>query len=79
MNQGPTIQALEYKTIFTLGLTGPQQLNAWPVSMVSLSDFPDAYLAERLSFLGKSQPDVRAMCWVSISVIPATSKRSPTN
>jgi hypothetical protein len=29
MNQGPTIQALEYKTILTLGLTGPQQLNAW--------------------------------------------------
>jgi hypothetical protein len=48
MNQGPTIQALEYKTISTLGLTGPQQLNAWPVSIVSLSDFPDAYLA----FLG---------------------------
>jgi hypothetical protein len=60
MNQGPTMQALEYKTIFTLGLTGPQQLNAWPVSMVSLSDFPDAYLAERLSFLGKAQPDVRS-------------------
>jgi hypothetical protein len=60
MNQGPTIQALEYKTIFTLGLTGPQQLNAWPVSMVSLSDFPDAYLAERVSFLGNSQPDVRS-------------------
>ena len=59
MNQGPTIQALKYKTISTLGLTGPQQLNAWPVSMVSLSDLPDAYLAERISFLGQSQPDVR--------------------
>jgi hypothetical protein len=59
MNQGPTIQALEYKTILTLGLTGPQQLSAWPVSMVALSDFGDAYLSERLSFLGKSQPDIR--------------------
>jgi hypothetical protein len=60
MNQGPTIQALEYKTILTLGLTGPQQLTGWPVSMVALSDFGDAYLAERLSFLGKSQPDIRS-------------------
>jgi hypothetical protein len=33
---------------------------AWPVSMGSLSDFSDAYLAERLSFLGKSQPDGRS-------------------
>jgi hypothetical protein len=59
MNQGPTIQALEYKTILTLGLTGPQQLSAWPVSMVSLSDFSDAYLAERLPIVGKYQPDIR--------------------
>jgi hypothetical protein len=60
MNQGSTIQALEYKSILTLGLTGPQQLSVWPVSMVALSDFGDAYLAERLSFLGKSQPDIRS-------------------
>jgi hypothetical protein len=59
MNQGPDIQALEYKTILTLGLTGPQQLNVWPVNLVSLSDFPDAYLAERLPVIGKAQPDVR--------------------
>jgi len=59
MNQGPTIQALEYKTILTLGLTGPQQLNAWPMSLVSLSDFSDSYLAERLPVVGKAQPDVR--------------------
>jgi len=60
LNQGPTIQALEYKTILTLGLTGTQQLNAWPVSLVSLSDFSDDYLAERLPVLGKAQPDVRS-------------------
>jgi hypothetical protein len=59
MNQGPTIQALEYKTILTLGLTGPQQLNSWPVSLVALSDFPDEYLAQRLPVVGKAQPDVR--------------------
>jgi hypothetical protein len=60
MNQGPTIQALEYRSIFTLGLSGPQQLSAWPVSLVSLSDFSDDYLAERLPVVGKAQPDVRS-------------------
>jgi len=60
MSQGPTIQALEYKSILTLGLTGSQQLNAWPVSLVSLSDFSDAYLAERLPVIGKAQPDIRS-------------------
>ena len=60
MNQGSSIDALEYKTILTLGLTGPQQLNAWPVSLVSLSDFSDDYLAQRLPVVGKSQPDVRS-------------------
>ena len=59
MNQGPTIQALEYKSIFTLGLSG-SQLSAWPVSLISLSDFSDAYLAERLPVVGKTQPDVRS-------------------
>jgi hypothetical protein len=60
MNQGSSINALEYRTILTLGLTGPQQLNAWPVSLVSLSDFSDDYLAERLPVVGKAQPDVRS-------------------
>jgi hypothetical protein len=60
MNQGPTIQALEYRSIFTLGLSGPQQLSAWPVSLVSLSDFSDAYLAERLPVVSKAQADVRS-------------------
>jgi hypothetical protein len=60
MNQGPTIQALEYRNILTLGLSGPQQLNAWPVSLVSLSDFSDHYRAERLPVISKAQPDVRS-------------------
>lgn len=60
MNQGPSLQALEYRTILTLGLTGPQQLNAWLVSLVSLSDFSDDYLAERLPVVGKAQPDIRS-------------------
>ncbi|HLK85581.1 MAG TPA: hypothetical protein VKT27_03670 [Candidatus Binataceae bacterium] len=60
MNQGPTMQALNYRSIFTLGLTGAQQLNGWPVSLVALSDFSDNYLNERLPMLTKAQPDVRS-------------------
>ena len=61
INQGPTLQALDYRSIFTLGLTsGAQQLSGWPVSLVALSDFSDDYLAERLPMLGKAQPDVRS-------------------
>lgn len=59
MNQGPTIEALEYKSILTLGLTGPQQLNPWPVKMISLSDFADDYLLERVNAMGKARPDIR--------------------
>jgi hypothetical protein len=60
MNEGPTIQALEYRSLLTLGLTGTQQLNAWPMSLVSLSDFSDDYLAERLAVIARAQPDVRS-------------------
>ncbi len=60
LNQNQIIQALEYKSIFTLGLTGTQQLSPWPVSMVALSDFPDSYLADRLAALSKAQPDIRS-------------------
>jgi hypothetical protein len=60
MNQGPTLQALNYRSIFTLGLTGAQQLNGWPVSLVALSDFSDDYLNQRLPMLTKAQPDVRS-------------------
>jgi hypothetical protein len=60
MNQGPTLQALNYRSIFTLGLTGAQLLNGWPVSLVALSDFSDDYLNERLPMLTKAQPDVRS-------------------
>jgi hypothetical protein len=60
LNQGPTMEALEYKSLLTLGLTGPQQLNTWPVRLVALSDFSDEYLAERLPVVGKAQPDVRS-------------------
>src|SRR5690242_14561868 len=34
INQGQTVQALDYSSIFTLGLTGTQQLSGWPVSLV---------------------------------------------
>jgi len=55
LNQNSLFQALEYKSIFTLGLTGTQQLNTWPVSMVSLGDFGDAYLSERLDLISKAK------------------------
>ncbi|MHB8383088.1 MAG: hypothetical protein ACYDC3_12215 [Candidatus Binataceae bacterium] len=50
-------QVNEYKSIFTLGLYGSQQLNTWPVSMVALSDFPRAYLEPRLAMLAAAKLD----------------------
>src|SRR5579875_272007 len=55
LNQNSLFQALEYKSIFTLGLTGTQQLNTWPVSMVSLGDFGDTYLSDRLQLISQAK------------------------
>ena len=73
MNQGPTLQALNYRSIFTLGLTGAQQLNGWPVSLVALSDFSDDYLNERVPMLTKAQPDVRSDVLAEYSTTPVVS------
>ena len=55
LDQNSLFQALEYKSIFTLGLTGTQQLNTWPVNMVNLGDFADAYLSERLDLISQAK------------------------
>ncbi len=43
-------QALEYRSWFGFGWP-KQQLNSWPVSMVTLSEMPQAYLDDRLPML----------------------------
>lgn len=43
-------QALEYRSWFGFGWS-KQQLNTWPVSMVTLSEMPEEYLQERLTML----------------------------
>jgi hypothetical protein len=55
LNQEQTLQALEYKSILTLGLWGNQQLNTWPVNMILLSDFPERYLDDRLAMLAAAK------------------------
>ena len=47
---GEDAQALEYRSWFGFG-SGKQQLNSWPVSMVTLSEMPKAYLDDRLTML----------------------------
>jgi hypothetical protein len=43
-------EALEYRNALTLDLTGPkQQLNTWPVELVSFSDMPETFLQQRLA------------------------------
>jgi hypothetical protein len=45
-------EALEYRNILTLGLTGGKtQLNTWPVELVSFSDMPAVLLQQRLVML----------------------------
>jgi hypothetical protein len=43
-------QALEYRSWFGFGVS-KQQLNTWPVSMVTLSEMPREYLEQRLAML----------------------------
>jgi hypothetical protein len=47
---GHDAQALEYRSWFGFG-TPKQQLNTWPVSMVTLSEMPREYLDDRLTML----------------------------
>lgn len=47
---GQDAQALEYRSWFGFGWP-KQQLNTWPVSMVTLSEMPKEYLDDRLTML----------------------------
>jgi hypothetical protein len=50
LDQRRYFQALEYRSILTLGLVpGTVQLNTWPVELVSLSDMPQVFLEQRLA------------------------------
>jgi hypothetical protein len=58
MNDDGTFQALDYQSIFSLGIgEGAQQVGTWPVKLVPLSDFPDEYLQDRLSFVAADKID----------------------
>lgn len=58
LNRDDTFQVLTYKSILTLGLTeGTEQLGTWPVKLITLSDFPNEYLDERLVFLNGDKLD----------------------
>jgi hypothetical protein len=47
-------EALEYRSWFGLG-SPKQQLNTWPVVMVSLSQMPEQYLEDRITMLSDHQ------------------------
>ncbi len=58
LNKDDTFQVLTYKNILTLGLMeGTAQLGTWPVKLITLSDFPQEYLDERLAFVDASKLD----------------------
>ena len=49
-------EALEYRSILTLGLThGDVQLNSWPVELIALSDIPEVFLQQRLTLLAQAK------------------------
>lgn len=55
LGDDPYFQALEYRSIFTLGLvSGDVQLNTWPLQLASLADMPHLFLEQRLDTLGET-------------------------
>lgn len=48
------MQALEYRSFWGFGWP-KQQLNSWPVSVVTLSQMPREYLAERMEMINNSK------------------------
>jgi hypothetical protein len=55
LGEDPYFQALEYRSIFTLGLkSGDVQLNTWPLQIASLADMPHLFLEHRLETLGEA-------------------------
>lgn len=68
---GLDAQSLEYRSWFGFG-TSKQQLNSWPVSMVTLSEMPKEYLDDRLTMLSdhtyqvnKAQTDALAADYIN--------------
>ncbi|HUA36762.1 MAG TPA: hypothetical protein VMA09_24365 [Candidatus Binataceae bacterium] len=58
LNEDGSFQALDYKSIFSLGIgEGAQQLGTWPVKLVAFSDFPDEYLEDRLATVAADKID----------------------
>jgi hypothetical protein len=58
MNDDGTFQALDYQSIFSLGIgEGAQQVGTWPVKLVPLSDFPDEYLQDRMAVVAADKID----------------------
>jgi hypothetical protein len=56
LDQNNYFQALEYRSLFTLGLTkGTTQVNSWPIELVSLADMPHVFLEQRLELTAKSK------------------------
>jgi hypothetical protein len=47
-------EALEYRSWFGLG-SPKQQLNTWPLAMVTLSEMPEQYLEDRIAMLSDHQ------------------------
>ena len=77
MNQGPTIQALEYRSIFTLGLSGPQQLSEWPVSRYRSVISPTTTWPSACRLWVERSLTYAAMFSLSISPIQDVSGMSP--
>lgn len=50
-------EALEYRSWFGLG-SPKQQLNTWPVALVSLSQMPEQYLEDRITMLADHQQQI---------------------
>lgn len=70
---GLDAQSLEYRSWFGFGAS-KQQLNSWPVSMVTLSEMPKEYLDDRLTMLSdhtyqvnKAQTDALAADYINNS------------
>ncbi len=68
---GLDAQSLEYRSWFGFGAS-KQQLNSWPVSMVTLSEMPKEYLDDRLTMLSdhtyqvnKAQTDALAADYIN--------------
>jgi hypothetical protein len=56
LDKKPYFQAAEYRSLFTLGLmSGPLQVNTWPLQLTSLADMPHLFLEQRLDAVGRAQ------------------------